>query len=87
MHDIQLDTLPRSGDKITIAQAYEAILRLVGYYKSIGGSVDEMLVEMSSEYSIDDKPNDPGAWSLWLDCVDGCTPLGGDGCGQEKTGG
>ena len=76
MHDIQLENLPRVDDKITIAESYYAVLRLIEYYNDMDSSVDEMLIDMSGDDWSGSEPNDPGAWSLWLDCVDDCKPLG-----------
>lgn len=77
MLNVKVDNLPREKDKITIAESYLAVIRLINYYNKMEGTIDEMLSDLSGDVWSDGKPNDSAAWSLWLDCVDDRKPLGG----------
>ena len=68
-----LDNLPRSAEKVTLAEAYRATLRLLEYYHRMGTDyqVGAILGDLSTGVWADGSPGDPAAWSLWLDSVDG----------------
>lgn len=70
-----LNNLPRSTEQVTLAEAYQAMLRLLEYYHQMGSDyeVGAILGDLSTDIWADGSPNDPAAWSLWLDSVNGNT--------------
>ena len=73
-----LHTLPRADQSVRIGQTYEAVLRLLHYYAAMNGDIAEILSDMEDWPDVGalGLPNDPSAWSLWLDCLDNRQPLG-----------
>jgi hypothetical protein len=67
-----LDTLPRSAEQVTLAEAYRAMLRLLEYYHRMGTDheVGAILGDLDTGVCADGSPGDPAAWALWLNSVD-----------------
>lgn len=66
------DSLERSAEQITLAEAYRGMLRVLEYYHQLGTDyeVGSILGDLSTATWADGFPSDPAAWSLWLDSVD-----------------
>jgi hypothetical protein len=67
------DKLPRADERLTLADAYRAMLRVLEYYHGVDTDyeVGAILGDLSAGVWADGTPGDPAAWSLWLDAVDG----------------
>jgi hypothetical protein len=67
------DKLPRSAERVALAEAYRAMLRVLEYYHGLGTDyeVGAILSDLSAGAWANGSPGDPAAWSLWLDSVDG----------------
>ena len=67
------NSMARSAEQITLAEAYLVMLRVLEYYHELGTDyeVGAILGDLSSGVWADGSSGDPAAWSLWLDSVDG----------------
>ncbi|MFL5328940.1 MAG: hypothetical protein ACJ8C4_08480 [Gemmataceae bacterium] len=72
MKQDSFDNLPRATEKVTLAEAYRAMLRVLEYYHEMGTDyeVGAILGDLSAGVWADGSPSDPASWSLWLDSVD-----------------
>ncbi len=69
------DKLPRATEKVTLSEAYRAMLLVLEYYHKMGTDyeVGAILGDLSPGVWADGAPGDPGSWSLWLDSIDAKT--------------